>query len=88
MFLTDCLNIKNINNGTYHHPRSSTKEDVLIENSFISHSIFIVQCMLGILLNIGKLVVFFFMKQVSYNNIVNLSSYCFLFFREKFRLWF
>ena len=37
MFLTDCLNIKNINNGTYHHPRSSTKEDVLIENSFISH---------------------------------------------------
>lgn len=43
---------------------NSTTEDVLIKNSIISHSIFIIQCLLGILLNAGILVVFFVMKQI------------------------
>ena len=45
---------------------NSTNEDVLIKNSIISHSIYLVQCLLGVLLNTGILVVFFFMKKVEY----------------------
>ena len=67
---------------------NSTIEDVLTKNLIISHSIYIVQCLLSVFINIGILVVFIVMKQVSYNNKVSLSLYCFFVFPEKFCLWF
>ena len=67
---------------------NSTNEDVLTKELIISHSIYIVQCLLSVFINIGILVVVIVMKQVSYNNKVNLSLYCFFVLPEKFCLWF
>lgn len=43
-----------------------TNESNLISNAIIQHSINIGQCMIGMALNIGILILFFIMKQVSF----------------------
>ena len=43
-----------------------TNESNLITNAIIQHSINIGQCMIGMALNIGILILFFIMKQVSF----------------------